>query len=571
MNRKVSRSARLNPLGQLVSRVAPSFGLRRAKRLIERGRAVQAFRLFAGAARIGNAEGEYWVGRCYLQGLGVPVSYVDSRRWLREAASHGHIDAQWLLAALCIQGVDALNTREDTCHGGASLFSNQDAPKPDFTEGEKWARRAAERGSADGQAVLAYILTSGPESMRDLEEAHRWYERSAAAGCPQGSLGYALSLARTANDNNKDDNDRIKVADHVRRAAQAGLAPAINLLGVLTDCGIGTTRDQTAAAQLYRQAALRGNRTGQMNWGRVLTFGQGVEPNMIEGESWLRRAALAGDREAAALVGELYVKGGALPPNYAEAAIWFRRAAEAGHSAAARTLGLLCLTGAGVTRDAGEAATWLRIAADAGDAQARVDFANLVLNGCGDANPNDDQSDLPDRLPKDDLAKARRWLELAASSGNLVAAFNYGRCLAEGRGVERDEQQAVQWLRRAADGVAEAQYWYGRMLTEGRGIKADPETGRSWIARAAAVGLTDAEATLAEMMVNARGGPRDLHTAMLLFGKAAEKGHVGAMFALGVLNGGGYDVPADHAAAQRWLSAAAERGHGEALKMLSRC
>ena len=62
----------------------------------------------------------------------------------------------------------------------------------------RWARKAAEGGSADGQAVLGYILTSGPETMRDLDEAHHWYERSAAAGCPQGALGFALSLARTA-------------------------------------------------------------------------------------------------------------------------------------------------------------------------------------------------------------------------------------------------------------------------------------------------------------------------------------------------------------------------------------
>jgi hypothetical protein len=29
--------------------------------------------------------------------------------------------------------------------------------------------------------VLAYVLTCGPEEMRDLEEAHRWYQRSATA------------------------------------------------------------------------------------------------------------------------------------------------------------------------------------------------------------------------------------------------------------------------------------------------------------------------------------------------------------------------------------------------------
>jgi uncharacterized protein len=551
MGRKESKLRRSSVLDRVASLMSPSIALRRAIRLRERGWAAQAFPLFARAARAGIAEAEYRVGRCYLEGSGVPVSHADGVRWLGYAATRGHIEAQWFLAALCVHGIDAWETREETEHGVANLFSNEEAPKPDFAAGEKWARRAAERGSAAGQAVLAYILTSGPESMRNLEEAHGWYERSATAGCPQGSFGYALSLAHTA----KDEKDQIKVTEHVRLAAQAGLVPAIYLLGVLKERGIGMKRDQAAAAQLYRQAAAKGNRSGQANWGRALMWGLGVELNPIEGESWLRRAALSGDGQAAALVGELYVKGGALPPNYAEAAIWFRRAAEAGHVTAARALGLLYLTGAGVARDLEEAANWLRISAEAGDPHARVDYANLLLNGVGDGQP-------------EDLAKARHWLGQAAESGNLVAAFNYGRCLAEGVGVDRDERQAVQWLRRAADSVASAQYWYGRMLVEGRGAEANAEEGRTWIARAAAVGLPDAEAALAEMMVNGRGGPRDHFTAITLFESAAGKGHVGAMFALGALNGGGYDVPVDRAVAQRWLVAAAERGHGEAQKML---
>ena len=61
-----------------------------------------------------------------------------------------------------------------------------------------WARRAAEGGSADGQAILGFILTSGPESLRDLDQAEEMYRRSAEADCPQGCLGYALTLLRKA-------------------------------------------------------------------------------------------------------------------------------------------------------------------------------------------------------------------------------------------------------------------------------------------------------------------------------------------------------------------------------------
>ena len=42
---------------------------------------------------------------------------------------------------------------------------------PDPRRAAEWARRAADNGSADGKALLAYILTSGPEEMRDLATA----------------------------------------------------------------------------------------------------------------------------------------------------------------------------------------------------------------------------------------------------------------------------------------------------------------------------------------------------------------------------------------------------------------
>ena len=165
--------------------------------------------------------------------------------------------------------------------------------------------------------------------MRDLEAAHRWYERSATAGCPEGNLGFALSLARRAT----DEVGRRQVFEHLLRAAEAGLPSAIYLMGVLAEHGVAVTRDPTAATR-YRQAAEKGHRAAQVRWGLALIEGRGVEQDLVAGEIWLRRAALAGDSEAAVAVGNLYVQNAPMPPNYTEAANWYRRAAEAGDKAA---------------------------------------------------------------------------------------------------------------------------------------------------------------------------------------------------------------------------------------------
>ncbi|HEY6432737.1 MAG TPA: tetratricopeptide repeat protein, partial [Acetobacteraceae bacterium] len=191
----------------LTWRVSPRAALRRALRATERGKLPRAFHLLSRAARAGIAEAEYRVGRCYLEGAGVPPSRADGLRWLERAATHGYVEAQSLLATLLLQGLASSRhgAADPAIEGGtrpaARLFSSNDSDgKPDFEAAVKWARLAAEGGSADGQAVLGYILTSGPEAMRDLEAAEKWYRRSAEAGCPQGALGYALARSREATD-----------------------------------------------------------------------------------------------------------------------------------------------------------------------------------------------------------------------------------------------------------------------------------------------------------------------------------------------------------------------------------
>ena len=152
-------------LSRLNAVVSARAALRRGIELADGGRPKQAFPLFARAAKAGIQEAVYRVGRCYFEGAGVPISRNEGARWLEHAAEKGHIEAQALLAALYLHG---LGSTQATTH----LFATNATSEPDFATAARFARMAAEGGSADGQAVLAYILTSGPEPMRDLAQAH---------------------------------------------------------------------------------------------------------------------------------------------------------------------------------------------------------------------------------------------------------------------------------------------------------------------------------------------------------------------------------------------------------------
>src|ERR1700756_5568573 len=152
-------------IDRLIGLASPEAALRRAVRLSDQGKVSEAFPLLMRSAKAGIAEAEYRVACCYLEGTGVPASRIEGVRWLQRAAARGHIEAQTLLGGLCVHGLA----------GGVNgdrperLFAEEEPGEPDFASALKWAGPAADPGSAKAQAVLAYVLSCGPDEMRDLE------------------------------------------------------------------------------------------------------------------------------------------------------------------------------------------------------------------------------------------------------------------------------------------------------------------------------------------------------------------------------------------------------------------
>jgi len=427
-------------LDRLIGLASPEAALRRAVRLSGQGKVAEAFPLLTRSAKAGIAEAEYRVACCYLEGAGVPASRIEGGRWLQRAAGHGHVEAQTLLGGLCVHGLagDVNGDRAER------LFAEEAAGEPDFAAALKWARLAAEAGSAKAQAVLGYVLTCGPEEMRDLDAAHRWYQRSAASSCPEGCLGYALSLAPRT----QDEAGRHEVAEHLRRAAEAELPTAIYLLAALTEQGVGVARDPAVAAQLYCHAAERGQRSAQLRWGLALMEGHDVKQDLVLGESWLRRAA-EGVPQAQYMYGRMLADG---------------------H---------------GIAADPEAARAWIARAAAAGLREAQVALAEMMVNGRGGPR---------------DTAAALELFEKAAAAGHSGAMFALGALYAGGHDLAEDRMAAQYWFRAAAElGHGQAQLMLGRYLAEGAAGEPNPAEARLWFEQAAAQGIEEAQADLAAL------------------------------------------------------------------------
>ncbi|MGT2466440.1 tetratricopeptide repeat protein [Mesorhizobium atlanticum] len=127
-------------LDRLIGRIHPALALRRAIQLSDSGKPGEAFTLMAVAARAGIVEAQYRIGRCYLEGTGVPPSHAEGARWLRRAADRGSPDAQALLAALCVAGL----ADREADGGSEALFERNSSRRPDFAAALDLARKAAE-------------------------------------------------------------------------------------------------------------------------------------------------------------------------------------------------------------------------------------------------------------------------------------------------------------------------------------------------------------------------------------------------------------------------------------------
>src|ERR1700722_586552 len=91
-------------------------------------------------AEQGDADAEYFLGKSYAKGDGVPQAYSVAAEYYRKAAEQGHVEAENNLAA---------------------LYANGQGVNQDWVESDKWLRKAAEAGDAIAQFNLGNACATG--------------------------------------------------------------------------------------------------------------------------------------------------------------------------------------------------------------------------------------------------------------------------------------------------------------------------------------------------------------------------------------------------------------------------
>ena len=168
-----------------------------------------------------------------------------------------------------------------------------------------------------------------------------------------------------------------------------------------------------------------------------------------------------------------------------------------------------------------------------------------------------------------DYATALREFRSAAERGDADAQFYLGGMYDDGKGVERDDRQAVYWYRNAAQqGDADAQFYLGTMYSDGRGVQKDDEQALFWYRKAAEQGEVNAQAKLGGMYNAGVGVSTDLQQALYWAEKAALQSDIGSQLFLASAYSSGHGVVPDDTRAVYWLRKAADQGDAAAQDFL---
>ena len=404
---------------------------------------VQAVKWYRKAAEQGFSSGQIELAEAYRLGLGVKKDEGQAAKWYRKAGEQGDRYAKYSLALLCRQGRCAADDEAQAAvwAGGrtierpdedqtklrillgagrsmtverfdgisdsskqpgvpASAAPNsvpQAAPQTLPADAAPDVPAAAPKTPAGTPETPAPKADAAPLTDCDTLAAFESDPNRKAEGVAPGALKLnakrALPACLAAVEQYPGSprlraqlgrayafsRNLFKAAEELRKAAQAGYAPAQTLLGGLYDMGLGVPQDSAQAVQWYQKAVAQGDPNAMTGLGDLYRKGRGVPKDYNLATAWYFKAALMGFAPAQNNLGGMF----RLIQNDTEAVKWYRKAADQGDSTAQGVLGDMYRLGKGVGQDYAQALQWYRKAADQGLVEAQRALAAMYHAGLG--------------------------------------------------------------------------------------------------------------------------------------------------------------------------------------------
>ena len=227
------------------------------------------------------------------------------------------------------------------------------------------------------------------------------------------------------------------------QAAKCGFGDGFNGIGYCYELGCHVEKNESKALEYYHKAADKGSFRGMYNLAHL--YETGSQKNLDKSEFYYRMAAERGEKKSQYRVGMTYMMNrlGASfnlssKRDTVKAYDWLIKSAIQNYGPAQYRIGQFYETGTSpCIRNLSKAMEWYQKSKDNGCISAIFGIGLLHANGLDEKNPNDKE--------------AYKYFLCAAEKGNTEAMYKTGIYLYYGRGVEKDESEAIKWLQLAKD------------------------------------------------------------------------------------------------------------------------
>ena len=311
----------------------------------------------------------------------------------------------------------------------------------------------------------------------DFKTAIELFEKAANDGHAEAQ--YRLSCCY--DDATGVDYNREEAFKWLRKSAENQYSVAMCDLARHSESGLGTEADESKAeewflkaAKALRKDAEKGNTNAMTELGWSYMSGKGVEKDEKEGVKWYQKAADLGNADAMCRLGVCYSEGKGVEKDQKKQFEWTKKAAENGNSTAMVALALLYKDGKGVEQNEKEAYRWKLKAIENGNSIASFAYLDDVLNFYFNEGVA--------ALKEDDYDAAIDAFKIAGNLGSVGAYFNLGIIYIR----KKQDPEALKYFLKAAEyGYPNAQYMVGVAYLEGKGTEKDVDEAKKWFEKAA--------------------------------------------------------------------------------------
>lgn len=337
---------------------------------------------------------------------------------LRRAAESGDGAAMVRLSRLLWWGYDA-----DGGKPGALLEVTKDA-----SESERWARRAAEIGEADGMCMVGLLVEC---HHGDLKGAVEWYRRAAVGGSARAMTNLGLCLVH-------GEGVKADVREGVswfRRGVALDWPWSHTKLGDCYLYGRSVPNDFKEAVRCYRAGASGDDAVAMFALAWCLLWGKGAPRDVHEAVRLLHDAHELRNARSSAFLGMFYEEGLVVARDLARAVQLYELAASRDSWEGKAHLGRCLLLGLGTARDEVRGLALVEEASE-----RRSPDVHLALGLCYEFGVGGKEVDAVRAVAEYRLAVAECVV------GKIGAMKRLAVCLFHGRGCPQDRAAAMQLL-----------------------------------------------------------------------------------------------------------------------------